>query len=188
MGKWYRKAVSKAAVLIVGILSGAAFLTSFAVGTTFAGTVNPAEIMTMVNQPYEESVDFKAAVNESVAQVFNMFRLKNFFEMDGAYNSEKPVDVMEYYRDGRSDGEYSSGIVYTMGDLVEWGEDFSSDSNDDYTENEVIVCQRPDGGYYYYYLDEFLSLFRSGELSMEFDDGYTSQEQFTCRDWRNGIV
>lgn len=176
MGKWYRKAVSKAAVLIVGILSGAAFLTSFAVGTTFAGTVNPAEIMTMVNQPYEESVDFKAAVNESVAQVFNMFRLKNFFEMDGAYNSEKPVDVMEYYRDGRSDGEYSSGIVYTMGDLVEWGEDFSSDSNDDYTENEVIVCQRPDGGYYYYYLDEFLSLFRSGELSMEFDDGYTSQE------------
>ena len=33
MGKWYRKAVVKAAVLIAGILSGAAFLTSFAVGT-----------------------------------------------------------------------------------------------------------------------------------------------------------
>ena len=108
MGKWYRKAVVKAAVLIAGILSGAAFLTSFAVGTTFAGTVNPAEIMTMVNQPYEDSVDFKAAVSDSMSQVFQMFRLEDLFEMDGAYNPEKPVDVMEYYRDGRTDGEYSS--------------------------------------------------------------------------------
>lgn len=178
MGKWYRKAVYKAAVLIVGILSGAAFLTSFAVGTTFAGTVNPAEIMTMVSQPFEESVDFKSAVNESMSQVFKMFRLKNLFEMDGAYNPEKPVDVMEYYRDGRADGEYSLGLAYTLGDLVEWGEDFSSDGSDDYAENEVIVCRRTDGGYYYYYLGEFLSLFRSGELIMEFDDGYTSQELY----------
>ena len=83
MGKWYRKAVVKAAVLIAGILSGAAFLTSFAVGTTFAGTVNPAEIMTMVNQPYEDSVDFKAAVSDSMSQVFQMFRLEDLFEMDG---------------------------------------------------------------------------------------------------------
>lgn len=178
MGKWYRKAVVKAAVLIAGILSGAAFLTSFAVGTTFAGTVNPAEIMTMVNQPYEDSVDFKAAVSDSMSQVFQMFRLEDLFEMDGAYNPEKPVDVMEYYRDGRADGEYSSGVAYTLGDLVEWGEDFSSDSSDDYAENEVVVCRRPDGGYYYYYLDEFLSLFRSGEMTMEFDDGYTSQELY----------
>ena len=178
MGKWYRKAVVKAAVLIVGILSGAAFLTSFAVGTTFAGTVNPAEIMTMVNQPYEESADFKAAVSDSMGQVFRMFRLKNLFEMDGAYNPEKEIDVMGYYRDGRAEGQYASGVRYTLGDLVEWGEDFSSDSSDDYTSNGVIVCQRPDGLYHYYYIEEFLALFQSGGYVMEFDDGHTSQELY----------
>lgn len=41
MGKWYRKAAVKAAVLIAGVLSGAVFVTSFAVGTTFAGTADP---------------------------------------------------------------------------------------------------------------------------------------------------
>ena len=52
MGKWYRKAAVKAAVLIAGVLSGAVFVTSFAVGTTFAGTADPAKILSMTNQPY----------------------------------------------------------------------------------------------------------------------------------------
>ena len=176
MGKWYRKAAVKAAVLIAGVLSGAVFLTSFAVGTTFAGTADPAKILNMADQPYEESDDFKAAVSDSMSQVFHMFRLEDLFEMDGAYNPEKPVDVVEYYRDGRADGEYAAGVAYTLGDLLEWGEDYSSDTGDDYTENGVIVCQRPDGRYHYYYLEEFLALFGAGELRMEFADAYMNQE------------
>ena len=176
MGKWYRKAAVKAAVLIAGVLSGAVFLTSFAVGTTFAGTADPAKILNMVDQPYEESDDFKAAVSDSMSQVFHMFRLEDLFEMDGACNPEKPVDVVEYYRDGRADGEYAAGVAYTLGDLLEWGEDYSSDTGDDYTENGVIVCQRPDGRYHYYYLEEFLALFGAGELRMEFADAYMNQE------------
>ena len=176
MGKWYRKAAVKAAVLIAGVLSGAVFVTSFAVGTTFAGTADPAKILSMTNQPYEESADFKAAVSDSMSQVFHMFRLEDLFEMDGAYNPEKPVDVVEYYRDGRADGEYAAGVAYTLGDLLEWGEDYSSDTGDDYTENGVIVCQRPDGRYHYYYLEEFLALFGAGELRMEFADAYMNQE------------
>ena len=70
MNKWYRKAVVKAVVLIVGVLSGAAFLTSLAVGTTLAGTVNPAEIMTLVNQTYEESGDFQMSVANAMSEVF----------------------------------------------------------------------------------------------------------------------
>ena len=96
MNKWYRKAVVKAVVLIVGVLSGASFLTSLAVGTTLAGTVNPAEIMTLVNQTYEESGDFQTSVANAMSEVFRKFRLEDFFEMDGAYNPEKVIDVMEY--------------------------------------------------------------------------------------------
>ena len=178
MNKWYRKAVVRAAVLIVGVLSGAAVLTSLVVGTTLAGTVNPAEIMTIVNQPYEESGDFQTAVGNAMSEVFRKFRLEDFFEMDGAYNPDKVVDVMEYYQNGRAGGDKPSGIAYTLGDLLEWSEDFSSGSDDNYSSNEVIVCQKPEGDYYYYYLDDFLARFRSGELVMEFHDGYMSQEQY----------
>ena len=162
MNKWYRKSAVKAGVLIAGVLSGAAFLTSFAVGTTFAGTVNPAEIMEIVNEPYEESVDFKAAVSDAMSQIFRKSQLEKFFEMDGAYNPDKVIDVLEYYRDGRSGGENVSGIAYTLEELINWGEDFASDSGDAYNNNEVIVCQKPDGGYYYYYFEDFQQYFSSG--------------------------
>lgn len=178
MNKWYRKAVVKAVVLIVGVLSGASFLTSLAVGTTLAGTVNPAEIMTLVNQTYEESGDFQTSVANAMSEVFRKFRLEDFFEMDGAYNPEKVIDVMEYYQSSRAEGDNPSGVAYTLGDLVEWGEDFSEGSDDNYSDNEVVVCQKPDGNYHYYYLDEFLALFRSGGLVMEFNDEYMSQELY----------
>lgn len=178
MNKWYRKAVVKAVVLIVGVLSGASFLTSLAVGTTLAGTVNPAEIMTLVNQTYEESGDFQTSVANAMSEVFRKFRLEDFFEMDGAYNPEKMIDVMEYYQSSRAEGDNPSGVAYTLGDLVEWGEDFSEGSDDNYSDNEVVVCQKPDGNYYYYYLDEFLALFRSGGLVMEFNNEYMSQELY----------
>lgn len=178
MNKWYRKAVVKAVVLIVGVLSGASFLTSLAVGTTLAGTVNPAEIMTLVNQTYEESGDFQTSVANAMSEVFRKFRLEDFFEMDGAYNPEKVIDVMEYYQSSRAEGDNPSGVAYTLGDLVEWGEDFSEGSDDNYSGNEVVVCQKPDGNYYYYYLDEFLALFRSGGLVMEFNNEYMSQELY----------
>lgn len=178
MNKWYRKAVVKAVVLIVGVLSGASFLTSLAVGTTLAGTVNPAEIMTLVNQTYEESGDFQTSVANAMSEVFRKFRLEDFFEMDGAYNPEKVIDVMEYYQSSRAEGDNPSGVAYTLGDLVEWGEDFSEGSDDNYSDNEVVVCQKPDGNYYYYYLDEFLALFRSGGLVMEFNNEYMSQELY----------
>lgn len=178
MNKWYRKAVVKIVVLIVGVLNGAAFLTSLAVGTTLAGTANPAEIVNLVGHSYEESADFRTLVGDTMAEVFQKFRLEDLFEMDGAYNPDKAIDVMEYYQTGRAGGDNSSGIVYTLGDLVEWGGDFASGSDDNYSNNEVVVCQKPEGDYYYYYLDEFLSLFRSGELVMEFHDGYMSQELY----------
>lgn len=178
MNKWYRKAVVKAVVLIVGVLSGASFLTSLAVGTTLAGTVNPAEIMTLVNQTYEESGDFQTSVANAMSEVFRKFRLEDFFEMDGAYNPEKVIDVMEYYQSSRAEGDNPSGVAYTLGDLVEWGEDFSEGSDDNYSDNEVVVCQKPDGNYHYYYLDEFLALFRSGGLVMEFNNEYMSQELY----------
>ncbi len=178
MNKWYRKAVVKAVVLIVGVLSGASFLTSLAVGTTLAGTVNPAEIMSLVNQTYEESGDFQTSVANAMSEVFRKFRLEDFFEMDGAYNPEKVIDVMEYYQSSRAEGDNPSGVAYTLGDLVEWGEDFSEGSDDNYSDNEVVVCQKPDGNYYYYYLDEFLALFRSGGLVMEFNNEYMSQELY----------
>ena len=117
MSKWYRKTVTKAALLIAGVLSGASFLTSLAVVTTLAGTVNPAEIMRIINEPYEESADFNMVVESSISDVFQQFRLKQFFEMDGAYNPDKVVDIGEGSRDLNGNGGKAYGIGYTLDEI-----------------------------------------------------------------------
>lgn len=178
MKKWYRNAVTKAVVLIAGVLSGASFLTSLAVGTTLAGTVNPLEIMRIVKEPYEESADFNMAVDSAVSDVFQQFRLKQFFEMDGAYNPDKTIDIGNWSGGTDQNREKEYGVAYTLGELVDWGKAFYEEENGLYKDNEVIVCQKPGGEYYYYYLDEFISLFDNGELLMEFEHGETDQADY----------
>lgn len=176
MNKWYRKTVTKAAVLIAGVLSGAAFLTSLAVLTTLAGTINPSDIMRIVNEPYEESGDFNMSVESAVDDVFRQFRLEQFFEMDGAYNPDKVIDIGEstWEIDGSNAGR-GYGIEYTLDALVDWGKSFYEEDGGLYSDNDVIVCQKPGGEYYYYYLEDFLALFDSGKLTMRFADAGMDQ-------------
>ena len=98
-------------VLLVGIISGAAFVTSLGVAIAFAGTINPSQIINLVNESYEESPDFSTAVESSVAEVFEMFRLQDAFETEGAYDPDKVVDVMEYADSGKISGGNVSGAA-----------------------------------------------------------------------------
>lgn len=177
MKQWYRRTLTKVIVLIIGILSGAAFITSLGVALAFAGTVNPSQIMRLVNEPYEESEDFNLVMEETVSEVFEMFRLQDVFETDGAYDPDKAVDIMEYADSGRTGGGNTSGVVYALNNLIKWGENFNA-ADDGVYNNNVVVCQRDDGSYYYYYLDDFLAQIENGALTIEFDDEYQTQASF----------
>ena len=179
MNQWYRRTLTKIILVLVGALSGAAFITSLAIAVTFAGTANPAGVARMVREPYEESADFSAAVGNMTQDVLAQFRVRDMMETDGAYNPDKLIDVMEYTQTGRISGVNASGIAYTLGQLEDWGEDYYiSDSSALYSDNEVVVCRRPDGSYYYYYLDDFLSRFERGEMRIEFTDPAQDQATF----------
>ena len=87
----------KAVVLIVGVLTGAMFFTSLIVTTRLTGTLNPAETVKLIGEPYEESSDFSNTVESYMLQVLEQFQLKTLFESDGAYNpdtSEQPIIIM----------------------------------------------------------------------------------------------
>ena len=87
----------KAVVLIVGVLTGAMFFTSLIVTTRLTGTLNPAETVKLIGEPYEESSDFSNTVESYMLQVLEQFQLKTLFESDGAYNPDKVIDVMSYF-------------------------------------------------------------------------------------------
>ena len=72
----------KAVVLIVGVLTGAMFFTSLIVTTRLTGTLNPAETVKLIGEPYEESSDFSNTVESYMLQVLEQFQLKTLFESD----------------------------------------------------------------------------------------------------------
>ena len=176
MKQWYRRNLAKVIVLLVGIISGAAFATSLGVAATYAGTVDPSRITSLVNEPYEDSQDFNSAVEGAMFETFGMFRVKDVMETDGAYDPNKEIDIMSYADAGRARNTDSTKLVYRLGDLISWSEDYNSSGEDLYDEN-VIVCQDVEGSYHYYYFDDFSALFESGQLTAEFDDGYQTQAQ-----------
>lgn len=178
MNQWYRQTVTKAVMLIAGVLGGAAFVTALITAVMMAGTVNPAEILRIVDEPYEDSRDFTAAVEDMMFQALNKLQLEALFETDGAYNPDKIIDIMELSEKGEVSGENVSGIAYSLSDLEDWADYFSDENNDIYDENAVIVCQKTDGNYFYYYTDEFLDLFERGKLSAEFEDEFSTRNSF----------
>lgn len=178
INQWYRRTAVKTAVLIAGMLGGAMFLSSVIMSFLLIGTVNPAGLITAANESYEESDDFRDAVEGSISEVFEQIRIKSVVETDGAYNPDKLIDIMGYAETGYADGYNRSGVAYPMSVLVDWGREFSDESTSSYDTNNVIVCQKPDGSYYYYYLSDFLALFDSGLFTIQFEDSYQTQEGF----------
>ncbi len=180
MKKWYRKKAAKAIVLAVAILSGAAFAASVLSGAILSAVlrggvgiteaVNPVEVWNMTGDSFAESNTFNSQVQNSIGEIMNQLRLENLFETDGAYNSNKIVDIMEYSKTGMISGENVSGIAYTLEELESWSEDYARGEETLYDTNDVIVCEKPDGAYYYYYQNEFFDLIDSGQLVLDMEE------------------
>ena len=90
------------------------------------------------------------------------------------YNPEKLVDVMNLAKNGVIDGENESGLAYTLEDLINWSSEYVEEGAS-YGDNDVVVCEKPDGTYHYYYMSEFKSLVEDNKLRMEVE-GMTSED------------
>ena len=130
MKQWYRRTLAKVIVLLVGIISGAAFVTSLGVAATYAGTIDPSQIMSLVNESYEDSPDFNSAVEGAMFETFGMFRVKNVLETDGTYDPDKEIDIMAYGDSGSIGNNRGASLVYRLGDLINWSEDYTSSSDE----------------------------------------------------------
>ena len=171
MNKWYRKTGVKAIVLIVAILSGAMLITNLLSLMNLAGSTDLPSLWTMSQQPFEESQEFNYMVENYMDDVLTQIRLENLFETDGMMNRNKEIDVMEYSKNDTANGENVSGIVYSLEELINWGEDFDSAESDNYAKNSVIVCQKPEGTYEYYYTSDFMTRVESGVFDIIMQDG-----------------
>lgn len=169
MGKWYRRPITKAILLLLAHLT--AVVTAISLLFVIAVSVVQGDIGFFQDseKEYEDSGSFENLMCTVSLNAIESIRIKNNFETDGKYNPAKTVDIMAYAEDEVISGESNYGLAYKLEDLNNWGTEYGESGYTTYNRN-IVVCQKPDSSYYYYYMDDFLALAEAGELNINMID------------------
>ena len=173
MKKWYQSTVLRVVLLFVTIAATTAGFISFTIIANCAGDFSIQDFFSKEERAYEETEGFEALLHQAVTNTLYQQSVKENFETDGKYDPDKLVDIMSYAEDRQITGKNESGLAYKVSDLLSWYDATNGDFYN-FRNNNIIVCQRPDGTYYYYYTGEFQKLLEDGELRLELDEGYSS--------------
>ena len=169
MKKWYKMSITKAVLVIVAIITAMITGVSAVILIGMQGDLFGTNLQQ--EKKYEDSESFESTMYQTASYIADQIRIRNEFELDGTYDPEKIVDIMEYAKSGTISGKNDSGIAYKLGDLVEWakvGQSGNTDEQSSYTDEQanIVVCKKKDGAYYYYYYDAFRNLIDEGKLQI----------------------
>ena len=173
MRKWYESGILKTVLLILAVVATTVGFMSFTVIMNCAGTFSVEDFYSTEGKAYEDTEGFEELLSIAVENSLDEESIMENIETDGKYDPKKLVDIMEYYEQGDISGENVSGLAYHMEDLLAWYKAIGDDVWN-YKNNNIIVCQKPDGTYYYYYNGEFEKLLEEGELRLEVDEDYST--------------
>ena len=171
MNKWYKTNLAKTILILLAIIMPMVAVLSLA--TLYNASSLSDSMLSNRKRNYEESVAFESLLQAATSQTVSYLKAKLELEKDGKYDPNQKVDIKNLYDNGSFYNEKeSSGLVYTVDQLANWGDDWKNDSDGD-SEETIIVCQRSDGTYYYYYLSDFKELLETKKLRLELDDNHT---------------
>ena len=173
MNKWYQSAPCKGILIIFEHILAAVMAICLIWTLSYpAGGIRSA-IVDKPKKSYDESSGFEEQLQIIAGNIMWSEPLRENFETEGVYDENKIVDIKEYADNGTISGENKSGLAYTLGELMKWGE--HSDYSDG--QEKIIVCQKPDDSYYYYYLKDFREKVDAGELV--FNNYEKAKEQYS---------
>jgi len=84
------------------------------------------------------------------------------FETEGKYDADKNVDIRDYYDSKTITGENKNGLCYTLDELLDWSN--SIRDADDMGNQQIRVCEKPDGSYTYYTQTQYIDMIEAGKI------------------------
>ena len=163
MNKWMKSPLAKGLLIVVAIFAAGCVSVSLYVMLRMF----PHQAMTLekTESKYLESETFEDNFFTTAMSLLHDLKLQKNFESDGQLDEDRLVDVELYANQGRISGSNSSGFAYTLGELLEWSENYNKKGLEQRTW-PVVVCQKADGGYYYYYTEDFEQLLKDGQICL----------------------
>lgn len=164
--KWYRKPVIKGILVLAAQISAVGLVISLVLLLCISSIVLSGSIFETTEQHYEDTSRFAEQLGETSNSVLNYLDRRNQFETEGQYDPDKIVDIVAYANDAIISGVNESGLAYRLGDLVEWGRQYSMGDYNGYEARGIVVCKKSDGTYGYYYQEEFRQKVIEGDLNL----------------------
>lgn len=164
--KWYRKSVIKGILVLAAQISAVGLIISLFLFLCTSSVVSSGNIFETTEQHYEDTSRFAEQLGETSDYVLDYLDKRNQFETEGQYDPDKIVDIVAYGEDNIISGINESGLAYRLGDLVEWGRQYSWGDYNGYKARGIVVCKKSDGTYSYYYQEEFRQKVIEGDLNL----------------------
>lgn len=162
MKNWYKQPLTKIILVIIAIITPAIAAVCLVLVVGFSAAMSP-EAALGKEKIYEDSESFMNLMQSATNEMLSMYSVKDKLETDGKYDPDKLVDVTEYAKNGDITGKNTTGLAYTVGELVKWGGQGDLYEYDD----SVVVCKKSDDTYHYYWMSEFKKLLSDGSLRLE---------------------
>lgn len=169
--KWYRNNFIKTILtaLVCTAMAAAAMCAGSLIYMAEEG-FNPLDSHQASTKGYLESERFEDELYNSSSNILSAISENASFSDMG----ENPVIDLKEVMDDTDELTYkeTSGLAYSMEDLVSWAEDSWSFAPHFDDGTNIIVCVKPDGTNEYFYYADFVSKLENGSLSFIFDPDY----------------
>lgn len=172
MKRWLESPWGKALAVAISCLAAAGLVVSL-LWMRAVSDVDLADLlMENKEQSYLKSGTFRNQLREHILRELDYYGKMRVLGGSGEPNENTLVDVLEYDNRGKITGKDVSGLTYTLGDLLDWSKEtqYKSDGG---AGDQIIACQRVNGGIDYFYVKDLRKKFTSGDMNFEWD----SEEQ-----------
>lgn len=183
MKKWYKAGVTKASLVILAIICGTMFITSFVWFGINAQDTDSLLPTTRVAK-FEESSRFKELLSSDSGTIAQGIKGRVLREKEEA---GELLDLKKYSETGEFSKKDESGFSYRIADLLAWGS-MNGYTMTHYNElmyemqstipegPSVIVCQKADDSYQYFTVADFHNIVKEEDYTFSFGQDNTYNE------------
>ncbi len=156
MKKWSGSQLGKGLGIALSCLAAA----GLAAGILWLAAVSFVEPSDLLLDDKEDaffkSGTFGNRLREHVCQELEFYGESQALDDSGQIDRKAVVDVLHFNDQGKITGTNTSGLAYTLGDLLDWNEKIGT--TDGTPQKRILICEDPYGSRHYHYIEDLCEM------------------------------
>lgn len=164
MKKWSGSQLGKGLGIALSCLAAAGMAASI-LWLAAVSFVEPSDLLLDdKEEAFFKSGTFGNRLREHVCQELEFYGESQALDASGQIDRKTLVDVLHFNDQGKITGTNTSGLAYTLGDLLDWNEKIGT--TDGTPQKRILICEDPYGQHRYHYIEDFCKMAEEEDWSL----------------------